>query len=281
MSSTPSQQPPSQQPASYQPPSRQLEGTVAIVTGAGRGIGRAIAKVYAREGARVAVVSRTQSTLDDVVKEIKAEGGEAIGISCDVGSREQVFAAVEKTLHVFGTVDVLVNNAQGFGTQGAPRASTKYMTVEEYPDDEIEYIFRTGAMATLWGMQAVFPTMKEKGWGKIINFSSTSGILGTTGNAAYNMTKESVRSLSRTAANEWGQYGINVNVISPTLRTDAFEAWEVDRPEFVKALREGLPMRRLGDPERDGGPLAVFLAGHGSDYITGMTFMLNGGKIMP
>jgi 2-hydroxycyclohexanecarboxyl-CoA dehydrogenase len=95
------------------------------------------------------------------------------------------------------------------------------------------------------------------------------------------MTKEAVRALSRTAANEWGQYGINVNVISPTLRTDAFEAWEVARPEFVQALRESLPMRRLGDPERDGAPLAIFLATSGSDYITGMTFMLNGGKVMP
>jgi NAD(P)-dependent dehydrogenase (short-subunit alcohol dehydrogenase family) len=259
----------------------QMAGSVAIVTGAGRGIGRAIAKVYAREGAKVAVVSRTPATLDAVVAEITAEGGTAIGIPCDVGSKEQVFAAVDRTLSAFGTVDVLVNNAQGFGTQGAPRASTKYMTVEEYPDDEIEYIFRTGAMATLWGMQAVFPTLKAKGWGKIINFSSTSGILGTTGNTAYNMTKEAIRSLSRTAANEWGQFGINVNVISPTLKTDAFDAWEVDRPEFVKALREALPMRRLGDPEADGGPLAVFLAGHGSDFITGMTFMLNGGKLMP
>ena len=259
----------------------QMDGSVAVVTGAGRGIGKAIAKVYAREGAKVAVVSRTPATLDAVVDEIRAEGGTAIGIPCDVGVRDQVFAAVERAVAEFGTVHVLVNNAQGFGTQSAPRSSTKYMTVEEYPDDEIEYIFRTGAMATLWGMQAVFPTMKANGWGKIINFSSTSGILGTTGNTAYNMTKEAIRSLSRTAANEWGQYGINVNIISPTLRTDAFEAWEVDRPEFVKALREGLPMRRLGDPEKDGGPLAVFLATHGSDFITGSTFMLNGGKMMP
>ena len=85
----------------------------------------------------------------------------------------------------------------------------------------------------------------------------------------------------RTAANEWGQHGINVNVISPTLRTDAFEAWEEDRPEFVRALREALPMRRLGDPIADGGPLAVFLASADSDHITGVTFMLNGGKLMP
>lgn len=258
-----------------------MDGSVAMVTGAGRGIGRAIAKVYAREGARVAVVSRTPATVDQVVAEITAEGGTALGITCDVGVKEQVLAAVEQTIAAFGTVHVLVNNAQGFGTQDAPRASTKYYGVEDTPDDEVEYIFRTGAMATLWGMQAVFPTMKTAGWGKIINFTSTSGMLGTTGNTAYNITKEAIRSMSKTAANEWGQHGINVNLISPTLKTDAFDAWEVDRPEFVKALRESLPMRRLGDPERDGGPLAVFLATHGSDFITGMTFMLNGGKVMP
>ena len=259
----------------------QLDGKVAIVTGAGRGIGKGIAKVFAREGAKVVVASRTPATVASVVAEIEAEGFIAFGVVVDVSNKEQIFNMVAETVKKFGTVDILVNNAQGFGTQSAPRSSTKFMTVEEYPDDEIEYIFRTGAMSTLWGMQAVFPAMKAKGWGKIINFSSTSGILGTTGNTAYNMAKEAVRSLSRTAANEWGQYGINVNIISPTLRTDAFEAWEVDRPEFVKALRENLPMRRLGDPEVDGGPLAVFLASHGSDYITGMTFMLNGGKMMP
>ena len=259
----------------------QLDGSVAIVTGAGRGIGRAIARVYAAEGAQVAVVSRTAGTVDEVVAGITDAGGTAIGITCDVGMKDEVFSAVERTIATFGRVDILVNNAQGFGTQASPRSSTKYMGVEETPDDEVEYIFRTGTMATLWGMQAVFPTMKANGWGKIINFTSTSGMLGTTGNTAYNITKEAIRALSRTAANEWGQFGINVNLISPTLKTDAFDAWEVDRPEFVKALREALPMRRLGDPERDGGPLAVFLATHGSDFITGMTFMLNGGKMMP
>jgi len=259
----------------------QMDGMTAIVTGAGRGIGKAIARVYAAEGAQVAVVSRTPATVESVASEIRDAGGEAIGIVCDVGDKTQVQAAVEQTLDRYGSIDVLVNNAQGFGTTTAPRSSTIYMGVEDVPDDEVEYTFRTGAMATMWGMQAVFPTMRDNGWGKIINFTSTSGMLGTTGNTPYNMTKEAIRSLSRTAANEWGQHGINVNLISPTLKTDAFDAWEADRPEFVKALRESLPMRRLGDPERDGGPLAVFLATHGSDFITGMTFMLNGGKVMP
>ena len=259
----------------------KLSGKVTVVTGAGRGIGRAIAIVYAREGARVVVASRTPANVDRVVDEIRAEGGEAIGVPCDVGRRDDVFDLIRRSVADLGTVDVLVNNAQGFGTQAEPRTSTVYTAVEDTDDAVVEYTFRTGALGTLWGMQAAFPVMKEQGQGKIINFTSTSGMLGTTGNTAYNMTKEAVRALSRTAANEWGQHGINVNVISPTLRTDAFEAWEQDRPEFVRALRESLPMRRLGDPIIDGGPLAVFLACSDSDFITGMTFMLNGGKVMP
>ena len=259
----------------------KLTGRVAVVTGAGRGIGRAFAIVYAREGANVVVASRTAANVEAVVKDIRAEGGEAFGVPCDVGRRNEIFEMIERSVAHYGTVEILVNNAQGFGTQSAPASSTTYTGVEDTTDEQVDYMFRTGAMATLWGMQAVFPIMKERGWGKIINFASTSGMLGTTGNTPYNMTKEAIRALSRTAANEWGQHGINVNVISPTLRTDAFEAWEEDRPEFVRALREALPMRRLGDPIADGGPLAVFLASPDSDYITGMTFMLNGGKLMP
>jgi 2-hydroxycyclohexanecarboxyl-CoA dehydrogenase len=258
----------------------QMQDTVAIVTGSGRGIGKAIAVAYAREGASVVLASRTYSRVEEVADKIRADGGTALPVACDVSDRGQIFGMVEQAVREFGTVHVLVNNAQGFGTATEPATSTVYTGVEDVDVAFIEYSFRTGALASLWGMQAVFPHMKAHGWGKIINFSSTSGLLGTTGNTPYNMTKEAVRALSRTAANEWGQHGINVNVISPTLRTDAFEAWEVDRPEFVRKLREALPMRRLGDPERDAGPLAVFLGTHASDYITGQTLMLNGGKVM-
>ena len=258
----------------------QLEGKVAIVTGSSRGIGKGIATVYAREGAKVIVASRTPSRVDEVAEEIRAEGGIAVGIPCDVGKKDQIFSMVEKTVEEFGTVDILVNNAQGFGTEANPRTSTIPTPIEETDDDEWDYTFRTGASATLWGMQAVFPHMKEGG-GKIINLASGSGMQGFPGNTCYNATKEAIRALTRTAANEWGKYAICVNTINPSLRTDAWESWEAANPEFVQGLKDKMPLGRLGNPIEDGGPLFVFLAGPGSDYITGMTIMLNGGRHMP
>lgn len=254
-----------------------LKDKVAIVTGAGRGIGRAIALAYGAAGAKVVVASRTPATVEAVAREIREAGGEAIGVACDVGKRDQVFACVEQAVATYGTVHILVNNAQGFGTEAAPRASTVFMACEDTDEAEWEYTFRTGATASLWFMKAVFPHMKKQKYGKIINFASSSGQIGFEGNTCYNATKEAIRALSRTAAREWGQHGINVNVINPALETRAFDAWKTARPDFVEALKEKIPMRRLGDPERDAGPLAVFLASPGSDYMTGDTFMLEGG----
>ncbi|MBI1179701.1 MAG: SDR family oxidoreductase [Alphaproteobacteria bacterium] len=256
---------------------KSLENKVAIVTGAGRGIGRGIALAYGREGAKVVVASRTKSTVEDVAKEIRDAGGEAIGVACDVGQRDQVFACVQKAVETYGTVHILVNNAQGFGTEDSPQPSTVFMACEDTDENEWEYTFRTGATASLWFMKAVFPHMKKQNYGKIINFASSSGQMGFPGNTCYNSTKEAIRALTRTAANEWGQYGITVNVINPALETRAFDAWKTARPDFVEALKERIPMRRLGDPEKDAGPLAVFLASPGSDYMTGGTFMLEGG----
>jgi len=256
---------------------RSLEGKVAIVTGAGRGIGRAIAMAYGKEGARVVVASRTPATVEAVAQEIRDAGGEAVGVTCDVGKRADVFATVAKAVGTYGTVHILVNNAQGFGTEASPKASTIFVACEDTDENEWEYTLRTGPTASLWFMKAAFPHMKAQKYGKVINFASSSGQIGFEGNTCYNAAKEAIRALSRTAAREWGQYGINVNVINPALETRAFDAWKTARPDFVEALKQKIPMRRLGNPDRDAGPLAVFLAGPGSDYMTGSTFMLEGG----
>ena len=254
-----------------------LDGKVAIVTGAGRGIGRAIALAYGREGAGVVVASRTPATVETVAGEIVAAGGRAIGVACDIADADAIARTVARTITAFGTVDILVNNAQGFGTAASPQASTVFVAAEDTDEAEWDYTLLTGPTATLRFMKAVFPHMKAKSYGKIINFASSSGQIGFEGNTCYNAAKEAIRAISRTAAREWGQHGINVNVINPALETRAFDAWKTARPDFVEALKEKIPMRRLGDPERDAGPLAVFLAGAGSDYMTGSTFMLEGG----
>lgn len=254
----------------------QLEGKVAIVTGAGRGIGKATAIAYAQEGAKVVVASRTQSTLDAVVKQITDAGGTAIGIACDVGHKDQIFAMVNKAVKAFGPIDILVNNAQGFGTEANPQKSTVFVSVQDTDDVELEYTFRTGALASLWAMQAVYPHMKGRG-GKIINFASAAGMTGDPGNTSYNIAKEAIRVITRTAAREWGPDGIQVNTVNPFLRTDAWENWEKARPEDVKKYAESVPLKRLGDPMKDGGPLMVFIASDANSYMTGHDFNLDGG----
>ena len=197
----------------------KLTSKVAIVTGAGRGIGKGISLALADTGAKVMVSSRTPATIDAVVDEIRSAGGIAEGVTCDVSRKEQIQACVERTVEVFGTVDILVNNAQSFGTEKEPLPTSHPKSFEDLPDDEWEWTMRTGLMSAVWGMKATFPYMKDKG-GKIINMSSPAGLFGQAGAAAYSATKEGIRALSRTAARDWGQYKINVNVIVPVILTD-------------------------------------------------------------
>ncbi len=256
-----------------------IKGKVAIVTGGARGIGRGVALTYARAGAKVVVASRSQTTIDPVLKEIKSEGGTAIGVTCDVSSRDQIFAMVDRTVKEFGTVDILVNNAQSFGTQKNPSNIWVLQPLETYDEDDWDWTFLTGLKSTLWGMKAVFPHMKDKG-GKIINMCSYAGLIGAAGAAAYNSAKEGVRALTRTGAREWGKYKINVNVIAPSIRTDAFDQLEKEKPEIIEASLAMIPLGYYGEPVKDAGPLALFLGSSDSDYITGMTFTLDGGLYM-
>lgn len=258
----------------------RLDGKVAVVTGAGRGIGRAIAIAYAAEGAKVVVASRTKATVDRVVNEIVSKGGAALGIGCDVTKREQVFAMIEQSAAHFGGIDILVNNAQSFGKEGATTPSPVFVPIQDFDEEILEYTFRSGFMSTFWAMKAAFPYLSKNRGSKIINFGSTQDQMNLEGGMAYNMTKCAIRSLTRTAAREWGPLGINVNAINPVMMTEPMKHAFEQLPEVFETTLAHTPLRRFGEPDKDLAPVAIFLASSESDFVTGMTMMLDGGGIM-
>jgi NAD(P)-dependent dehydrogenase (short-subunit alcohol dehydrogenase family) len=222
----------------------------------------------------VVVASRTPSTVDDVTSQIVDAGGEALGVVCDIATRGALEAVVARAVDTFGGVDILVNNAQGMGRPGDPNL----VPLEEYPEERWDYVFDAGVKASFRAMQAVFPLMKERGGGSIINLGSPAAQRGREGLVAYNANKEAIRGLSRTAAREWGEHDIRVNVISPAVATETAKTFLTAEDNPQRRLAD-TPLQRFGQP-LDAGRLAVFLAGDGSSFITGMTFMLDGGRHM-
>jgi 3-oxoacyl-[acyl-carrier protein] reductase len=174
----------------------RLEGKVAIVTGAGRGIGRAVAKLLATEGAKVAVLSLTPANVDAVVKDIEGAGGAALGLPCDISDADQVEAAVEEVVAAYDAIDILINNAFD--------PSAPFSTIIDLSVNQLQRNFEMGPIAYLRLMQACYPHLKASGEGRVINFGSMAAVTGLAGYGPYNMAKEAVRALTRTAAREWG-----------------------------------------------------------------------------
>lgn len=242
----------------------RIKGKVAIVTGASRGIGRATAQLLAREGAKVVVVSRTAEDVTRVVAGIEADGGAALAVVCDVADPAQIRAMVEQVVAAYGGIDILVNNAFD---PSAVTSSILDLTVEQ-----LQRNFEMGPISYLRTMQACHPYLKAGGEGRVINFGSLAGVTGMVGYGPYNMAKEAVRALTRSAAREWGADNITVNNVLPI--ADTWGAVANDVPPPANALA------RHGSAEEDVAPVVLFLASRDARFLTGYSLTPDGGMII-
>ena len=247
----------------------RLDEKVAIVTGAGQGIGRGIALALAKEGARVAAVGRTAAKVEKVAAEIAEVDGEAMALAYDVSERSAVNDMVAAVVDAWSTVDIVINNAQD---------SVQRM-FEETTDDDIARAYRTGPLATVYVMQACLPHLKVRG-GSVVNFGSSTAILGTTTFSSYAMAKEAIRGLTRVASRELGQYGIRVNTVCPASLSPSAEEWAKEHPERFERVLESIPLGRMGDAEMDVGRAVVALVSDDLQYVTGSTLILEGGRVI-
>lgn len=247
-----------------------VDGRVVVVTGAGQGIGKGMATHLAKHGALVVVVDWKSHRVERTVAELESGGLTALGLTSDISDHSSIVDMVAATVERFGRIDALINNAHTF----TPKASLAELT-----DADVETNQAT-VRGTLWAMQAVYPHMRDTGWGRIVNFVSAAGITGMADYGAYNASKEAIRALTRTAAREWGRNGIVVNAIAPGAASKrGQQAAERNEAEYRTFLRDH-PMGRQGDPETDIGPVALFLCSDGCRFMTGQTLMVDGGAFL-
>jgi NAD(P)-dependent dehydrogenase (short-subunit alcohol dehydrogenase family) len=246
-----------------------LAGRVVIVTGASRGVGRGVALHLAQLGAHVVGTGRKQEALDALGVEL---GGDHLVASVNVADREGMLALVGEAVARFGRIDGLVANAQTF------RSVTP---LEDVTERDMDVLFDTGPKGTLWAMQAVFPSMRDAGWGRIVTMGSAVGITGGAGYGPYASSNEAIRGLTRTAAKEWGRHGILVNCVCPASVAHRLPPDDGgERAAVFAAMYADHPLGRDGDAEHDIGPAVAFLLSEASSYVTGQTLMVDGGGIM-
>jgi NAD(P)-dependent dehydrogenase (short-subunit alcohol dehydrogenase family) len=244
-----------------------LDGKRAIVTGGGQGIGRAIALALAGEGAAVALVGRTESTLLAVEQEIRTLGGTVLVVVADVTRPTDIERCVAQTVHELGGIDILVNNAQ------IPALGSILSVSEE----TFSNCWESGPLAVFRLMRACYPHL---GPGSvIINLgSSTSVNPQPTGRGVYAAAKAATQTLTRAAAAEWGPGGIRVIAVLPAATSPSAEAWRAANPgEYARSMAS-IPLRRLGDPEEEIGPVVAFLCSPAAGYITGTMIAVDGGQ---
>ncbi|MFQ5937179.1 MAG: SDR family NAD(P)-dependent oxidoreductase [Acidiferrobacterales bacterium] len=247
-----------------------LTSKVALITGSSRGIGKAIAQAMATVGAKVVISSRKEEPCEEVASAIRAGGGDAIVIPCNVSKKDQLTALVDKTLEAWGGIDVLVCNAA---------INPYHGPLTEITDEAYDAIMATNVKNTLWLCSRVIPQMAERNDGAVIIISSIAALKGTRMLGAYAISKAADMQLARNLALEWGHASVRVNCIAPGLvRTDmARVLWE--NPEIYEKALKAYPLGRIGEPEDIAG-VAVFLASRAARFITGQTIVVDGGAMI-
>jgi len=254
---------------------RKLEGRVALITGASRGIGRAIARGYANEGAVIAITARTEGDLHSLVEEVQSAGGTALAICADLLDLAALAQVVPRVLEAFGTIDILVNNA-GIGSSSSPRP------VADFDDEFWNKTLALNLTAPYKLSKAVLPIMLQKKWGRMINIASINGKLPAIHGAAYTASKHGLLGLTRTLALEVARDGITVNAICPgPVKTEMNERrveYDAKRLGLSMAELESrlTPIGRRLEPEEIV-PTALLLASEESAAITGQAFNVCGG----
>jgi 2-hydroxycyclohexanecarboxyl-CoA dehydrogenase len=251
----------------------KLRGKTALVTGGGRGIGRAIALGLAQEGAQVAVLDILADNAAAVAREIEATGVKALALPCDLTKRTQVDRAIADTLAQFGQIDILVNNA------GWDRMEMFLDSEEETWDKIIAINFK----GILYVCKAALPSMVARGQGKVISIASDAGRAGSTGEAVYAGTKGAIIAFSKTLAREMARHKITVNVVCPGLtETPLLQGIREQSPKtekVIEAVTRAIPLGRVGQPEDIAGAV-VYLASPAAGFVTGQTLSVSGGLTM-
>ena len=247
----------------------RLQNQVALITGAGQGVGQGIAYALAGEGARIAVIGRTRSKLDVTVAEIQRRGGTAIAVEADIKRAEQLGSAVEQVVAALGGIDILVNNAQE-----VPIAPLLALS-----EEALMAGWDSGPLATLRLMKLCHPHLKKSGRGNIVNLCTVAAMRWDVSNyGAYAAVKEATRQLTRAAACEWARDGIRTNAILPLGDSPAMAGWTAARPEEAAAFVSTVPMQRVGECEADIGRFVATLVSDDCRYINGQSIGVDGGQ---
>ena len=246
-----------------------LSGKVALITGAGQGVGQGIALALAASGARVAVTGRTLAKLEATCALVAERGGEALAIEGNVKDAASLADMVAQTVSRFGGLDILVNNAQEV-------PNGKLMDVS---DEAFLAGFESGPLASFRLMKLAHPHMVARGGGVIVNLASSAGIRwDMSGYGAYGAVKQATRVLTRAAAAEWGRQGIRVLTIAPHAESPGLKWWVANNPEEAEAFFRTIPLGRIGQLEEDIGRAVAALCSADMAYLTGATIPLDGGQ---